>query len=378
MADVLVALVGEGRAAAGIVRHHLLAGPGRSIAPPGAAHRTHVQPRRGNMSAMALFGGPSADKILAKGSATTGRVTGIRVRSVSDGDSDRRVDEYAVEHAGGTNGIRQVLIPDDVVRLGMEVDLALLGGAGAIDWAATGRRQGFDGTNETYRFKALQEPPRPGIVDEEKPLATARKQGEPVTITVTGLEERSYLGAMAIRLTATVTVELPGTEPYETEIKGLAVPFYASHLIQVGLVAPGFVVLKRLDKPVIDWAAAANADPGLGRPPARPRNADTDTDAVAGAGADLLDGRSVDEAVAAAAAGGAVHGGIDLATYVAVEAGLQRDRVKPAELDAYAAAKGVPMGTWASASAAWQAAIRTDWRLGAAFGEAFEAERKRR
>jgi hypothetical protein len=52
--------------------------------------------------------------------------------------------------------------------------------------------------------------------------------------------------------------------------------------------------------------------------------------------------------------------------------------VRPTEHDAYAVSKGVPAGTWASASAAWQAAIRSDWRVGAAFGEAFEAERKRR
>ncbi len=91
-----------------------------------------------------------------------------------------------------------------------------------------------------------------------------------------------------------------------------------------------------------------------------------------------MDETSVREAVDAAADGGTIHGGIDLATYVAVEVGLQKDRVKPAEHDGYAATKGVPMGTWAAASAAWQAAIRSDWRVGAAFGEAFEAERKRR
>lgn len=325
---------------------------------------------------MALFGGPSADKILARGTAARGRVTGIRVRYVSDGDSDRRVDEYAVEHDGGTAGIRQILAPDDVVRLGMDVDLVVLGGDSAIDWASTGSRLGFVGSNETHRFKVLKEPPGPGIVDEEKPLAAARRKGEAATITITGLDERSYLGGMATRLTATVTVVIAGTEPYQAEIKGVAVPFYASHLARVGLTAPGFVLLKRLDRPVIDWAAAANAEPGPGRPPARPRTAAPDE--AAGAGADLLGGRTVEEAVAAAAADGPVHGGIDLATYVAVEVGLQQDRVKPAEIEGYAATKGVPMGTWASASAAWQAAIRTDWRLGAAFGEAFEQERKRR
>ena len=325
---------------------------------------------------MGLFGGPSAEKILARGTAAAGRITGIRVRYVSDGESDRRVDEYAVEHPGGTAGIRQVLHPDDVVRLGMDIDLVILDGDGVIDWAATGRRLGFAGTIEEHRFKALKEPPAPGIVDEDKALAGVRKKGEPATITITALDERSFLGGLAMRLTATVTVVIAGTEPYQAEIKGLAVPFYASHLVEVGLVAPGFVALRRRDKPAIDWAAAANADPGVGRPPARPRP--TGSDEAVGGGGDLLDGRSVEEAVAAASADGPVHGGIDLATYVAVEVGLQKDRVKPAEFEAYAATKGVPMGTWASASSAWQGAIRSDWRLGAAFGEAFEAERKRR
>lgn len=325
---------------------------------------------------MALFGGPSIDKILAKGLPSPGRITGIHVRYVSDGDSDRRVDEYAVEHAGGTIGVRQVLAPDEYVRLGMEVDLVLLDGAGVIEWAATGRRLGFDGRVEPYRFKMLKEPPATGIIDDDKAVAAIRKKGEPVSIAITGLDERSYLGGMAHRLTATVTVTLPGTEPYQAEIKGLAVPFYASHLITEGRVAPGFVTLKRLDRPVIDWAAAANADPGVGRPPARPRS-EVPVEAM-GTADDDTTGTSVRDSIDAAAGDGKIHGGIDLATYVAVEAGLQKDRVKPTEHGAYAVSKGVPAGTWASASAAWQAAIRSDWRVGAAFGEAFEAERKRR
>lgn len=122
---------------------------------------------------MALFGGPPADKILAKGAPAPGRITGIRVRYVSDGDSDRRVDEYRVEHPAGTAGIRQILRPDDIVRLGMDVDLVVLDGAAVIDWATTGSRLGFDGTVEEHRFKALKEPPEPGLVDEEKAFAAA-------------------------------------------------------------------------------------------------------------------------------------------------------------------------------------------------------------
>jgi hypothetical protein len=327
---------------------------------------------------MALFGGPSFDTILARGTGAAGRLTGIRVRYESDGDSDRRVDEYAVDHPGGTAGIRQALVPEAVVRLGMDVDLVVLGGAAAIDWAATGRRHGFDGTNEPYRFKSLKEAPAPGITDEEKALAATRKKGEPITVAITGLDEQPFLGGLARRLVATVTVTLAGTEPYQAEIKGLAIPFYASHLVAVGLVAPGYVTLKRLDRPIIDWAAAASADPGVGRPPARSRPIEPVEAAGIDPGHEDMTGASVRASIDRAAADGLVHGGIDLVTYVAVEVGLQRDRVDPAEHDAYAAGKGVPPGRWAAASAAWQAAMRADWKVGAAFGEAFEAERKRR
>lgn len=324
---------------------------------------------------MALFGGPSGEKVLAKGAARPGRITGIEVHHVSDGDSSRLQHEYAVELAGATIGVRQWLAPDEHLRLGMEVVAVVLDGAAVIDWAATGAQHGFSGTTELHRFKALKRAPAPGIVDHEPAVGSARKKGEPASISITALDERSVLGGLAQTLQATVTVVIDGTEPYQAEVKQVVVPGYASHLLEVGRTLPGFVSLRRLDKPVIDWAAAANAEPGVGVGPARPRRGSAPEEA---AGTPLDDGQGVRAAVDAAAGAGQLIGGIDLATYVAVEVGLQRDRVRPDGHNAYAASFGVPPGTWAQASAAWQAAIRTDWKLGAAFGEAFEAARRRR
>jgi hypothetical protein len=323
-----------------------------------------------------LFGGPSAEKILAKGSPLPGRIVGIEVAHVSDGDTTRLQHEYAVEVTGaGTLGIRQRLDPDEHLRLGMEVVVVVHDGAGVIDWAATGQRGRFPATTELHRHKALKGAPAPGIVDHDPAVASARKKGEPASISITALDERSVLGGLAQTLQATVTVVIDGTEPYQAEVKQVVVPGYASHLLEVGRTLPGFVSLRRLDKPVIDWAAAANAEPGLGVGPARPQRAPVPEEV---ASTPLDDGQGVRAAVDAAASDGQRIGGIDLATYVAVEVGLQRDRVRPDGHDAYAASLGVPPGTWAQASAAWQAAIRSDWKLGAAFGEAFEAARKRR
>ncbi|MCB1040496.1 MAG: hypothetical protein KDA94_13355, partial [Acidimicrobiales bacterium] len=309
-----------------------------------------------------LFGGPDAAAVLAKGEPSLARIVGIDVSYVSDGDSDRRVEEYALALADGrTIGVRQALRPPDQVRLGMEVPVQVLGDRAVITW----------GEVETHRHKALKAAPSPGIVDRQRDAGAARKKGVPARVTLTAIDRRSFLGGLASRLEATVTVEPEGIEPYEAEIKGLEVAPYASHLAEVGRPLPGWVTLKRLDRPVIDWAAAATADPGVGRPPviAEPLAPPTEVASV--------DQRPVREQVEDAASSGLHFGGLDLATYAAIEAGLQTARVPPAEHDAYARSLGAPAGTvWADAVAAWQAAIRSDWRVGAAFGEAVEAARK--
>ena len=70
--------------------------------------------------------------------------------------------------------------------------------------------------------------------------------------------------------------------------------------------------------------------------------------------------------------------GVSLETWAAVEVGVGRDRVAPADHDAYAQGYGVPAGRWAAVGAAWQARMRADWRVGVKIGEALEAAQKKR
>ena len=52
-------------------------------------------------------------------------------------------------------------------------------------------------------------------------------------------------------------------------------------------------------------------------------------------------------------------------------------RVPPAGYDAYASdAHGVPPGRWTAIDQAWTARQRSDWKVGAAMGEAVTAARK--
>jgi len=86
---------------------------------------------------------------------------------------------------------------------------------------------------------------------------------------------------------------------------------------------------------------------------------------------------AVEEQVQAASDGALVFGGVDLATYAAIEASLQRDRVRPDHYDAHARAMGAPAGTtWSDVVSAWMQASSSDWRVGAAAAEAIEAAKK--
>ena len=69
---------------------------------------------------------------------------------------------------------------------------------------------------------------------------------------------------------------------------------------------------------------------------------------------------------------------MSLETWAAVEVGIGRDRVAPAEHDTYAQTHGVPAGRWAEIGAAWQARMMGDWRVGVKIGEALEAAKKHR
>ncbi|MGI9015582.1 MAG: hypothetical protein ACR2HR_00510 [Euzebya sp.] len=70
--------------------------------------------------------------------------------------------------------------------------------------------------------------------------------------------------------------------------------------------------------------------------------------------------------------------GVSLSAYAGAQAGLQRDRVRPEQLDAYLIGHGIAPGTWEQVQQGWQQRFQSDWRAGAAFGQAVQdAKRKR-
>jgi hypothetical protein len=321
---------------------------------------------------MGIFG-PDAEKVLTRGAAEVGALSGIHVTYNHDSDVRRPIEAYAISFLGGrTLGVRQRLRPDTSVRLGQPLAVRTLDDAAVIDWAATMAGAGISAVNDLTKWKVLKSAPEPGIVDEEEHLESAKKKGSPGELVITGIATRSVVFGMGSAVDLDTVVSLPGQERYAVQVKTIEVPFYAGHLPVAGASLPCWVNDRRLDKVTIDWPAAAMRDPGVGRPTVQLVPVEPERSLVT-----LAPGQDVRSAVDAVSHEQLI-GGISMTTLVAVEAGLVHDRVPPAAYDEYAQRFGVRAGTWADAVAAWQQHFRSDWRAGAAYGEAIAAAMKRR
>ena len=197
------------------------------------------------------------------------------------------------------------------------------------------------------------------------------REGTRATATVAAVEQARGLFGASQKWHLTLRVRPPDGQPYAAELKWEPVPPSHRHLVAPGSELPVAVDRSRRDRVAIDWHAAAEAAardvPAAGIPTARRR---------AAAGQTLAVGGPMPSPIAAPVGDDSAHG-VSFDTWVAVQVGLIRDRVPPARYDEYAQRHGVAAGTWAQAHAEWERRVRADWRLGARFGQAFEAERKR-
>jgi hypothetical protein len=268
-------------------------------------------------------------------------------------------------------GVRQYLQPDHGVRLGMDVVVLHLDGYAVIDWPAT------SGGSNSPVSALLKEPPARGILDKTLGLKKATK-GVPATVTISNLQIRDAMMGLASVLDIAIAVRPDGLDEYDSELKKATVPFYATHLAEIGRELPGWVNPGRLDKVVVDWASAAEIEPGVGRPPAEILSSIGNVFTGTGSPTSTMSVPADDRPIAASSDGHDAIDGVTFDMWVAVEAGTQRDRVAPAQYDVYAEQYGVPPGAYTAAAAGWQARMMKDWRLGAAFGEAVEKAKKHR
>jgi hypothetical protein len=260
--------------------------------------------------------------------------------------------------------MRQSLQHGDRVRLGQAVPVRHddKGRRAIIDWPEMLRQWGLESADvHEMGWRPLRSPPNEGI-DDGTLRALKGERADADIVSATRIE--SVFGP-----TQNFDIVLRAGSR-EALAKREYVPVYARHLVEPGVTVP---VAIDGDRARIDWPAAVEAQPGSTAPPAAPASvADEPVQAVTTSTA-----VSVDEAVAAAPVGDAVEG-VTFDTWVTVEAGIVKDRIPPAQYDDYACRHGVPAGRWRHIQAAWHQRTLTDWTVGARFGEAYEAELKRR
>jgi hypothetical protein len=333
-----------------------------------------------------IFDGPSftfralrpnlrrAQRLARDGVPATARITGIRILRGEDDSPDHHEWALEVRRATGETfraGCRQRLSQGRLerLRLGDEIDV-LVDGDGHTLIAG---EAGVEHAELTH--KVLKDLPADGIYDERHDLTKERRKAAPARIVVAGARRTTVLGMSTLNIDLDVDVESEGEAAFRTTLKRELVPFYAQHLVADGTVLPGCSRPGRTNKVRVDWPAAAMATPGNGLAPALERAAEDATPPASVAAA-----TSDDWTAAGLAADGDLgeRGGMTFEQWVAVSAGLVRDKVKPADVDAYAVQHGVGRGSWDAAEAAWTSAMIGDPRIGARYGAAFEQARKRR
>ncbi|MCU0253996.1 MAG: hypothetical protein MUE47_05595 [Acidobacteria bacterium] len=338
----------------------------------------HVNPR----------GTRRAERILHEGEPATATITGVE-RRLEDSTTAVFV---ALERRGlgepAVSGMRLGTARfQHRLRLGLELPVRAepqAGGAALIDWPELGRRWGVeaDGADGQLVSRTV---PEAGVRDRATDAREQRalKHPERIRVHLLSLTRRSALGMPTMNWDLTLRDEAGAT----LESGGFEVPFYASWIAVPGAELPAARDPKRPRRAVIDWAAAAVEAAG--------RAGTVDDAAPAGSVAAALDlaAREATRGPSAFAATGdaplpappvaAADGlspieGVPLELWARVQVGTGVDRVAPSDYDEYAAARGVPPGRWAEIDRAWSARMHQDWQLGAAMGEALDAERKRR
>jgi hypothetical protein len=307
-------------------------------------------------------------RLLRDGQQSRGRIVGIRVRHSGDSESSTTRYEWAVDVTPSAGdpyraGIRQTLQHGDRARLGMDVLVRHDDKSRTIiDWPAMLRDWGLASIDvHEMGWKKLRNPPAGGI--DDKTLQKVKGDRAEATLVdatrfeLFGMETENW--NLAFRANGRDVVA-----------KRDQVPVYARHLLAPGTSLPVGI---DGDKVRIDWAAAVEGQPGSAAPPAEAAVRREEPAEVVTAEPAL----SRTEAIVAAPVDYAVEG-VGFDTWVEVEAGLVRDRVRPAEYDAYAESHGVPAGAWPAAQAAWHSRMTSDWTIGARFGEAYQAALKRK
>lgn len=303
------------------------------------------------------------EHLAAAGAQVEGVVTGIDY-SLDDEVTVRRFRVEWRDPEPRAAGLELAAVPLDVMRLGATVPLRVDGDRAVLDPA-------YLGSHPVSRFCRA---PDPGVRDTAIDWSVQRrlKKAERARVSVVSLERCVLLGVATMNL----DLVFRRADGSRTTARRTEVPEYCRRLI-----VPEAAVIVGVDprdpgRCALDPVATAEAAPGGSwRDPVPPGSASEVLSAVTPSPVMSM---GTDDAPAVAA-GGLADGieGVTLDRLAMIDAALIADRVPPASYDAFAAERyEVPAGRYAAIKAGWDERIRSDWRTGAAYGEAFERARK--
>jgi hypothetical protein len=310
------------------------------------------------------------------GRSVAGRIVGIERKFEGSQDTEHFALEFTGPEGPVVAGTRIRTRGMERLRLGMPVLLRVDDdGRAVLDWKALCARWGIEFAEPAQR--PLRSAPDLGVSDTalDMDVKSHLKNWTPARATIMSFERRTMFGGVT---TQNWDVDLQLHDGATTRASGELVPFYAGWLAAPGVDVPVVVDPKDPGKATVDWPSAANE--------AADRAGSLDDAPPAGSMAAAIeqDRSTPPQTMMSTGAAPTVDPevtpieGVSLETWAAVETGIARDRVAPADYDAYAQGHGVPAGRWAAVGAAWQARMMADWRVGIKIGEALEAAKKQR
>jgi hypothetical protein len=314
-----------------------------------------------------------AEALAASGLRNEAVVTGIK-RRTSDGttDTDVRLEWYAPESRAA--GIHYGDSMPLVVRLGSTVAIRFDGDAAVLDPVAMAGTPGAPADAGRRSRKT----PDQGIDDMalDSRVQSRLKKWTPATGVVESFERVTAFG-MAMD-NWHILVRRP--DGAIAKVNRDHVPSYARWFVAPGAEVPIVVDPKDASRAQIDWPALAEQRAGVGGrwqdPPPEGSIAEAlliqmvEPEPVAATG-DGFDLTMSPESAAAIE-------GITVERCAAIEAALTARRLPTDQHDAVAASDfGVAPGRWTAIKGAWQERILSDWRVGAAYGQAYaDAQRQ--
>jgi hypothetical protein len=313
-----------------------------------------------------------AEALAREGTSNEAVVTGIR-RRLNDGtETQVRLEWFTPEPRAGA-----VYFGDSmplVVRLGSTVAIRFDGDAAVLDPAAMAGTPGAP-ADAGRRSKKV---PDQGVEDQslDMRVLSRLKKWTPETAVVRSFEQTQVFGMM----TENWNIVVRRADGSEATVGRDHVPPYARWFVVPGAEVPIVVDPKDPSRAQIDWSLLAEQ-----RATAGGRWQDPAPEGSIAAG--QLSGAAVQEEAMSTRDGfdlsmspesAEAIEGITVERCASIDAALTKRRIPPGEYDEVAARDyGVPVGRWSTIKEAWQARIRSDWRVGAAYGQAYSDATRR-